>query len=245
MLTAMKSVGSLPTHRLASRYPSDSSLSDSSSRHSSSGYTISETPCDSPTVAFERISHKRCMSPSAPVSSHVRKALSPISADLSPPPKRIRDSNSVTDLQISLEDGSHIDECIAYADAIRARGMDDRDVVETASEEEVKSKEKETRLRLRLTQGSGQSSRMMCRFHDHDVEILVHWIQVIESEQRLQGHRITGVDLEVTTTTKRIDTFEQDNMRLRGMLDVESQRVDQLQRGLSHAQRELRQMSHF
>ncbi|GKG60480.1 hypothetical protein Tco_0612081, partial [Tanacetum coccineum] len=57
------------------------------------------------------------------------------------------------------------------------------------------------------------------RFHDH----------VIESEQRLQGHRITRVDLEVTTMTERNSKLERDNTRLRGMLDVENQRVDRLQ----------------
>ncbi|GKG62711.1 hypothetical protein Tco_0636442, partial [Tanacetum coccineum] len=80
--------------------------------------------------------------------------LSPVHVDLSPPPKRIRDSNSLTDLKVSSEDGyepyvprevglgvdvedsydpytdpnvyldvqADIDEYIAYADAIRARG---------------------------------------------------------------------------------------------------------------------------
>ncbi|GKF30970.1 hypothetical protein Tco_0100768, partial [Tanacetum coccineum] len=42
MLTARKSAGLLPALRLTSRYPSDSSLSDSSSRYSSSGYAISD-----------------------------------------------------------------------------------------------------------------------------------------------------------------------------------------------------------
>nr|GEU51864.1 reverse transcriptase domain-containing protein [Tanacetum cinerariifolium] len=166
--TARKSVGSLPTHRLASRYLLDSSSSDSSSRNSSSGYAISETSCYSSTVASKRPSRKRCRSPSVPVSSPVRGALSLVHADLSPPPKRIRDSNSLTDLEVSLEDGyvpyvprevglgvdvedsyepytepninfdiqEDINECIAYADAIRAIGIDDRDVVETAAEEE-------------------------------------------------------------------------------------------------------------
>ncbi|GJW97765.1 hypothetical protein Tco_0179573 [Tanacetum coccineum] len=100
---------------------SDSSF-DSSLRHSSSGYVVSDSPCDSPTATSERPSRKRCRSPSVLVSSPVRRALSPVHADLSPPHKRIRDSDSVD-----------IDECIAYADAIRARGIDDRDVVETAT----------------------------------------------------------------------------------------------------------------
>ncbi|GJT93761.1 hypothetical protein Tco_1082606 [Tanacetum coccineum] len=72
---------------------------------SSSSYAISETSCDSPTAAFERPSRKRCRSSSIPVSSPVRGALSPVHADLLPPLKRIRDSDSVTDLEVSLEAG--------------------------------------------------------------------------------------------------------------------------------------------
>ncbi|GJX61382.1 hypothetical protein Tco_0294282 [Tanacetum coccineum] len=194
MWTARKSVGSLPTHRLASRYPSDSSSLDSSSRHSSSGYALSDSLDDSSTAASTRPSRKRCRSLSIPVSSPIREALSPVHTYLSPLPKRIRDADLVTELEVSLEDGyepyvprevglgvdiedsyepytdpdinseiqADINECIAYADAIRARGMDDRDVVKTVAEEEVESRERETRLRLRLTRGSGQSSRIMC-----------------------------------------------------------------------------------
>nr|GEW65888.1 hypothetical protein [Tanacetum cinerariifolium] len=250
MLTARKSVESLPTHRLASRYLSDSSsldqftsddssrdspsdpsletLSDShsdtssnsSSRHSSLGYAISETRCDSPTATSERPSRKRCRTPivSVPIYLPVRKALSPIRADLLPPPKRIRDSVSVTNLDISSEDGyepyvrreADIDECIAYADTIRARGMDDKDVVETATAKEVESSARGTieaevdpRVRLVVDYDVRESVRedvpdhviadgavkvtyktlgdLLQRFHDHAVEIPVHWIQVIES----------------------------------------------------------------
>ncbi|GJS09003.1 hypothetical protein Tco_0365799 [Tanacetum coccineum] len=128
MLTSRKRVGPLPTHRLALRYsvdyssldqftsddssrdsPSDSlsknssdshsdSLSDSSSRHSSSGYAISDSPCDLPTALLRGNSRKRCRSPLVPISSPVR-------VNLSLPPKRIRDSDSVTDLEVSSEDG--------------------------------------------------------------------------------------------------------------------------------------------
>ncbi|GKB92041.1 putative reverse transcriptase domain-containing protein [Tanacetum coccineum] len=236
MLTARKSVGSLPTHRLALRYPLDSSSSDSSLSHSSLGYAISETPCDSPTAASERPYHKRCRSPLVPVSSPVCIALSPVRADLLPPPKRIRDSDSVTDLEVSSEDGyepyADIDECIAYADAIRARGMDDRYVVETAAEEEVGSRERDT-VEIEVDPRVGPVIEDdACEFVREDV--LDHVtadgaVKVIESEQRLQGHRITRVDLEVTTMTERISALERDNTRLRGMLDVESQRVDRLQ----------------
>ncbi|GJW77049.1 hypothetical protein Tco_0138731 [Tanacetum coccineum] len=104
---AVLSVGSLPAIRLASRYLSDSSSSDSSLRYSSSGYAILDSLDDSSTATYARLSCKRCRSPtsSIPVVLLVRGALSPIRADLSPLPKRIRDSDSVIDLEISLEDG--------------------------------------------------------------------------------------------------------------------------------------------
>nr|GEV59114.1 retrotransposon protein, putative, Ty3-gypsy subclass [Tanacetum cinerariifolium] len=51
--------------------------------------------------------------------------------------------------------------------------------------------------------------------------------------KREQGHRIVGVESEVTALTERVAELERDNMRLRGTASVESQRVDQLQRGMS------------
>ncbi|GKD52606.1 hypothetical protein Tco_1281582 [Tanacetum coccineum] len=245
MLTAKKSVGSLPTLRLESRYPSDSSSFDSPFRYSSSGYATSDSLDDSSTATSARPSHKRCRSPtsSVPAGSPVRGALSLVRVDLSPPPKRIRDFDSVTDMEVGLRVDSkdsyepytepdtdsdiqeNIDECIAYADAIRARGMDDRDVVEIAAEEEVGSRE---------------------RYEDVlDHVIADRAMKVTYDTLGGSGHRITGVDLEVTTMTERISALERDNTRLRGMLDVESQRVDRLQRGLSRAQRELRQIRRF
>ncbi|GKE60388.1 hypothetical protein Tco_1510755, partial [Tanacetum coccineum] len=95
MLTAKKRVGPLPTHRLASRYPSDYSSSDqftsddssrdfpsdslletssdshsntssySYSRHSSSGYAISDYPCDLPSATAVEPSCKRHSSPTS------------------------------------------------------------------------------------------------------------------------------------------------------------------------------------
>ncbi|GKG33046.1 hypothetical protein Tco_0430556, partial [Tanacetum coccineum] len=71
------------------------------------------------------------------------------------------------------------------------------------------------------------------RFHDHTEAILVHRIQTIEGVQREQGHRIVGVESTVIALTERIAELERDNMRLRGTMSVESQRVDRLQLGMS------------
>ncbi|GKE34276.1 hypothetical protein Tco_1453598, partial [Tanacetum coccineum] len=143
--------------------------SDSSSKHTSSCYAILDSPCDSPTATSAGPSHKRCRSPTSlvPVDSPIRKALSPVRVNLFPLPKRIRDSDSVTDLEVSSEEGYvpcilrevglgvdvedsyepytkpnvnsdiqvNIDECITFIIAIRARGMNVRDVVKTAAKE--------------------------------------------------------------------------------------------------------------
>ncbi|GJY79178.1 hypothetical protein Tco_0484979 [Tanacetum coccineum] len=53
---------------------------------------------------------------------------------------------------------------------------------------------------------------------------------------------LSVVESAVIALTERVAELERDNMRLRGTVSVESQRVDRLQRGMSRMQKELRQM---
>ncbi|GJU31357.1 putative reverse transcriptase domain-containing protein [Tanacetum coccineum] len=186
----------------SSETSSDSSsddLSDSSSGHSSSDHSspalssgtrsnhqlcslVPSIPHSSDTTT-ERLSHSSFVGPSykrsrppttyVSISSPIPGALSPARADLLPPPKRIRSSDSVTDLEdcldessessvpretslrddvvvkgsdephlkhdIDLEIQTEIDECIAYANALRARAIDARVVVETVDREEIET----------------------------------------------------------------------------------------------------------
>ncbi|GKE85792.1 hypothetical protein Tco_1559534 [Tanacetum coccineum] len=133
-----------------------------------------------------------------------------------------------------------IDECIAYADALRDRGIDARVVVEAVDRDE-------TETGMRGLEGAVEVmyetlGDLVQRFHDHTQAIPVHRIQAIEGVQREQGHRIVGVELAVIALNERIAELERDNRRLRGTASVESQRVDRLLRGMSRMQRELRQM---
>nr|GEW78517.1 reverse transcriptase domain-containing protein [Tanacetum cinerariifolium] len=159
-------------------------------------------------------------------------------ADLLPPLKRIRDSDSMMNFNVCLEDGyepyipreiglgvdikdsyepytvpdvqADIDECFTYADAIRARGMNVRVIVETSAEEEVESSARGTievevdpRVRPFIDDDVCESVRedvpdhvtadgaikvtyetlgdLVQRFDDHTIKILNHQIQVIES----------------------------------------------------------------
>nr|GEW03831.1 putative reverse transcriptase domain-containing protein [Tanacetum cinerariifolium] len=54
----------------------------------------------------------------------------------------------------------------------------------------------------------------------------------IEGVQREQGHKIVGVKSAVIALTEMVAKLERDNKRLRGTANVESQRVDRLQRGM-------------
>ncbi|GKF25982.1 hypothetical protein Tco_0081876 [Tanacetum coccineum] len=121
-------------------------LSDSSSRHSLSDHSSPNLPSTSAGP-----SHKRRRSPMTFVPSLllVSRALSPIRDDLIPSPKRVRDSGYLADVEVdpretSLRDDAivkgsdehhleqdidpeipaEIDECFAYADALRDRGID-------------------------------------------------------------------------------------------------------------------------
>ncbi|GJX64142.1 hypothetical protein Tco_0298485 [Tanacetum coccineum] len=131
----------------SSDFHSDAS-SDSSSRHSLSDHSSPDLPGTS-----AGLSRKRRRSPmtSVPALSPVSGALSPVRADLIPSPKRVRDSGYSTDVEVdhretSLRDDAivrvsdephleqdsdpeiqaEIDECFAYADALRDRGIDAR-----------------------------------------------------------------------------------------------------------------------
>ncbi|GJX16485.1 hypothetical protein Tco_0217317 [Tanacetum coccineum] len=267
----------------SSDFYSDAS-SDSSSRHSLSDHSSPDLPSTS-----ARPSRKRRRSPmaSVPALPLVSGALSPVRADLIPSPKRVRDSGYSADVEVdpretSLRDDvivrgneephleqdidpeiqAEIDECFAYADALRDRGIDARFVVEAVDREESETGARgpvEVRVE-RVThhvmpedipepaqEGAVEVTYetlidLVQRFHDHTQAIPVHRIHVIEGVQREQGHRIVGVESAVTALTKRIAELERDNKRLRGTASVESQRVDRLQRGMSRMQRELRQI---
>nr|GEU71849.1 hypothetical protein [Tanacetum cinerariifolium] len=124
IMTAMKRVGPLPTHRLAtSLAPSSDDLSDHSLPAPSSGMRPSHHLCSlvpsiprSSAAISDRPSYdsssaspsrKRSRSPAAsvPLSSPIPGASSSARADLLPSPKRIRSHESTMDLEVSSMEG--------------------------------------------------------------------------------------------------------------------------------------------
>ncbi|GJR49408.1 putative reverse transcriptase domain-containing protein [Tanacetum coccineum] len=182
-------------------------------------------------------------------------ALSSVRADLIPSRKRVKDFGYLADVEadlreISLRDDvivrvrdephleqdidpeiqAEIDECIAYADALRDRGIDARVVVEAVDRDETDTGVRgPVEVRVERVTHPAMPEDIPKPAQEGAVE-------------REQGHRIVGVESAVIALTERIAELERDNRRLRGTVTVESQRVDQLQHGMSRMQRELRQI---
>ncbi|GKB38238.1 putative reverse transcriptase domain-containing protein [Tanacetum coccineum] len=164
--------------------------------------------------------------------------------DESSEPSRSRGADLVMDVDVVRSDEikidpeiqAEIDECFAYANALRDRGIDARVVVEDADR-----KESETGMRgpvkVRV-----ERVKHPVRPQDTPEPAQGGAVEVIEGAQREQGHRIVGAETAVTVLTKMVAKLERDNSRLRGTVSVESQRVDRLQRGMARMQRELRQI---
>ncbi|GJZ45635.1 hypothetical protein Tco_0593231 [Tanacetum coccineum] len=234
----------------ASLYFHSDASSDSSLRHLLPDHSSPDLPSTSVGPSCKR---RRSPMTSVPALPPVYEALSPVRADLIPSPKRVRDSGYLADVEVdpretSLRDNvivtgsdephleqdidpeiqAEIDECFAYVDALRDRGIDARVVVEDVDREDP--------------EGAGETGTrdLIVVSDDGDTPPVVP--KVIEGVQREQGHRIVGVESTVTALTKRIAELERDNWRLRDTVSVKSQRVDRLQRGISRMQKELRQI---
>ncbi|GJS81718.1 putative reverse transcriptase domain-containing protein, partial [Tanacetum coccineum] len=243
MMTARKRVGPLPTHRLAVRHSADHSSSDSSSeassdfhsdassdsssRHSLSDHSSPDLPSTSAGPSRKR---RRSPMTSVPALPLVSGALSPVRADLIPSPKRVRDFGYSADVEVE------IDECFAYADALWDRGINARVVVEVIDREESETGARgPVKVRVERVTHPVMPEDIPEPAQEGAVEVTYETLGYLVQ-------RIVGVELVVIALTERIAKLERDNKRLRGTASVESQRVDQLQHGMSRMQRELRQI---
>ncbi|GJY19065.1 putative reverse transcriptase domain-containing protein [Tanacetum coccineum] len=144
-----------------------------------SSVVISKRPCHDSSSASP--SRKRSRSPAAsvPLSLPTLGALSYACADLLPSPKRIRSPETAMDLEGCSEDSFE-----PYVPREVGLGVDFED------ESFESSRHRGTDLEIEVTYET--LGDLVQRFHDHTEEILVRRVQVIESVQRDQGHRIVA-----------------------------------------------------
>ncbi|GKF10274.1 hypothetical protein Tco_0048200 [Tanacetum coccineum] len=110
-----------------------------------------------------------------------------------------------------------IDACIAFADDIAARGMDVRVEDGTAAEEEAKS-----------------SARGTTEIRVDRVIILLSQMTLLRLLERIFLIWIVATSQQSAAMSERIGTLELDNVRLKGMLDVERQRVELLRCSMTY-----------
>nr|GEY27985.1 hypothetical protein [Tanacetum cinerariifolium] len=195
------------------RHPVGHSSSDSSSRHSSSDHSSpnlqstsagpsrkrhsssrhSSSDHSSPNLQSTSAgpSRKRRRSPMTfvPALPLVFRALSPVRADLIPPPKRVRDIGYLADVEVDPKETRV--ERVAYP----------------AMPEDIPEPAQEGAAEVTYeTLGD-----LVQRFHDHTQAIPVHRIQTTEGIQREQGRRIVGVESAVIALTERVAELERDN----------------------------------
>nr|GFB89995.1 hypothetical protein [Tanacetum cinerariifolium] len=205
--------------KTSSDSPSDD-LSDSSSSHSSSDHSLPELPSGTRSnyhlcLLVSSISRSSAAErrPYSSVACPSRKRNLEYRLDESSESSVTRETNLKDDVvikgsdephlehDINLEIQAEIDECIAYADALKARGVDARVVVEAVDREEIETgtrgpiEGKVERVMHPVildditepTQEAGvvevtyeTLGDQVQRFHDYTEEILVHRVQAIK-----------------------------------------------------------------
>ncbi|GJW39776.1 hypothetical protein Tco_0065621 [Tanacetum coccineum] len=216
MMTARKRVGPLPTHCLAVIHSTDHSSLDSSSKASSDFHSDASFDPSS-RHPLQIILHLNFIEYSA--GAYVARD---VDVEVDHREISLRD-----DAIVRVSDEPHLEKdsdpedsrVFAYADALRIEGLKLRVIVELLIQD------RQRRVRGKEARGSSRGLRMR------------HW----RFGSEVPNHTHYPVSI-VIALTERIAELERDNMRLRGTVSVESQRVDRLQRGMSRMQRELRQM---
>ncbi|GJS92089.1 hypothetical protein Tco_0774725, partial [Tanacetum coccineum] len=149
------------------------------------------------------LSRKRCRSPttSVPAALPVPGALSPVCTDLLPPRKRIRDSDFMNYFEVSLEEGF-----VPYV----PRETDIDTCIAFADDIAARGTDVIVEIGTATEDESDSSARGTIEI-ERGLDVVM---------QELYDHMLC------TAMSEMISTLERDNMRIRGMLGVERQRVD-------------------
>ncbi|GKB92628.1 putative reverse transcriptase domain-containing protein, partial [Tanacetum coccineum] len=233
------SSGMRPSHHLCSLVPS---IPRSSA-------AISDRPSHSSSFASPSHKRSRSPTASVLLSSPIPRSLSYAYADLLPSPKRIRSPESATDFEVSSAEGSkpskyrgtdlemdvdvvrsdgididpeiqaEIDEFIAYADALRDRGIDARVVVEAIDREEIEMGMRgPVEVRVYRVTHLVVADDILEPTQEGAVKVMYETLGDLVQ-------RIVATGQQSADMLERIKELERDNMRRRDMMDVMSQRV--------------------
>nr|GEV16872.1 hypothetical protein [Tanacetum cinerariifolium] len=267
-LPPRKRVRALPSGLLLSRYPpnhsssdhfsSDDFSSDSSSDYSSdssSGHSLPDSSVDAPATIFAGPSRKRCRSAavSVPLATPVPGALSPVCVDLLPPRKRIKGAVTTSDYDCRTEEiyeaytepdidfdvQADIDADITATKATTVREADVEVEVGIGSDtKEEAEEEAESEDRGTIEIGVDRVSEPVVsddvnKSASDDMPKSVDEKGLDGIMQELYDHLVESIVM-----LDRIGVLERDNLKLRGMLCVERERIDSLRCHMAYTQEE-------
>ncbi|GKD50439.1 hypothetical protein Tco_1279415, partial [Tanacetum coccineum] len=208
MMTARKRVGPLPTHCLAVRHSADHSSSDSSSEASSDFHL------DASSDSSSRHSLSDHSSPDLP-------------STFAGPSRKRRRSPMTSVPALPLVSGALSPVCVDLIPSPKR-------VRDSGYLADVEVDPREASLRDdAIVRVSDEPHLHPAMQEDIPEPAQEGAVEVTYETLGDLVQRIVGVESAVTTLTKRVAELESDNMRLRGTMSVESQRVDRLQRGMS------------
>ncbi|GJS12420.1 hypothetical protein Tco_0369216 [Tanacetum coccineum] len=167
--------------------------------------------------------------------------------DESSEPSRSRGADLEMDVDVVRNDGieidpeiqEEIDECFAYADALRDKGIDARVVVEAIDREEIEMGMRgPVEVRVDKVTHPVVADDIPEPAQEGAVEVTYETLGDLVQ-------RIVATGQQSADILERIQELERDNRRLRDIVDVESQRVTRFRRRELRMQRELRQIQRF
>ncbi|GKD37652.1 hypothetical protein Tco_1257859 [Tanacetum coccineum] len=239
---------------LSTLYPpttSESSSGDSSERplHSSSHYVGP--------------SRKRCRSPidSVPSSTTTMGSLAPTHADLLPPRKRFRDSYSFEasieedteidpiETEVDMEDDTEGYEADTSAGDMVEVGIDpmsapivEEEIVELAREDSSDLSSTRDGIVRSFEDMPIDLDDVVRDFYHHMSEVRIDRIVGIETTQKqLEADQLIARGQRVSMI-ERIDSLRLENLKVRAMLDIERDRVNNLRLHMSLSHEEFRQV---
>ncbi|GJW33803.1 putative reverse transcriptase domain-containing protein [Tanacetum coccineum] len=213
-------------------HSSSDALSDSSSGHSSSDHSSPALPSDHLILLLRvllAVPYHICNG-----ISPVPGALSSVRVDLLPPRKRIRSFDYATDLEDCSDERieSSVPRETSLRDDVNVRGSD-----EPYSELDI---DPEIQAEIDIAYAHATRSTVEVKVYRVTHPVVSDdipepaqeegVIEVIKNIQMDQGHRIVVTGQLSVVQSERINELKRDNTRLRGMLDVVSQRVTRFQR---------------
>ncbi|GJY58196.1 hypothetical protein Tco_0458088 [Tanacetum coccineum] len=200
------------------------------------GHSLPDYSVHAPTTIPAGLSRKICRSlvVSVPLATFIPGALSLVRVDLLPPRKRISGTITTSNYDESTEESYE-----AYTKPDIDSDVQADINVDIVAAEATAAREADVGVKFSIRSDGEDEAETRNR---GTIKIGVNKVSEVKSAQIEQGRRMLAFIEQRAVMLNRIEVLERDNMRLREMLCVERERVNNLRCHMSYTQEELRQI---